>query len=70
MPWGLGTGKLQGRAISGGAKPWQAACPTAREPAAERLGQAARIRNGNPEFSGSLGLGLDHWMDLIKDNMQ
>lgn len=69
-PWGLGTDKLQGRAISGGAKAWQAACPTAGEAAAEQFCQAAHTSNGNWEFSGSgfsLDLGLDHSTDLTKD---
>lgn len=63
MPWSLGAGKLQGCAISGGAKSWQAV----REATAAQLCQAACIRNGNPEFSWSLDLGLDHWMDLTED---
>lgn len=54
-------------ATSGGAKPWQGASPTAGEPAAEQLCQAACITNRNPEFSGSLHLGLDHWIDLTKN---
>lgn len=43
-PWGLGTGRLQGRAISGDAEPRQAACPTAGEPAAEQLRQASHFQ--------------------------
>jgi len=40
----------------------------ALEPAAEQLRQTACTGNGNPEFSGPLDLGLDHWMDLTKDS--
>lgn len=67
MPWGLGTGKLQGCAISGSAEPWQAAWSRAWELAEGQLCQAAHTGNGNTEFSGSLDLGLDHWIDLTKD---
>lgn len=53
-PWGLGTDKLQGCAISGGAKPWQAACPLAGEASAEQFCQPAHTGIGTENFQ-------DHW---------